>query len=250
MAVLDVLDRATSLPFPEFRQLPPNRLRIRVGVGNRILFNQSAFLEYGAGTFLGALKAGTLTFDSHIVDIGCGCGRFPHALWRFGFSGRYDGIDVDREMISWCESFFDQEIYRFHFANVYSNVYNPEGERESYRLPVDDGAADLVIGQSLLTHLLEDDLRNYVFESARALAAGGHMDMGVFCLEDMRDLDLLGGRWRFPHSVGSARVQSTEYPEAAVAYEKAFLTDLCHEAGFESVSIIRSSPQSRLFCRR
>ena len=40
MAPLDLLDRVISLPFAEARKLPPNRLRIRVGVGNRILFNQ------------------------------------------------------------------------------------------------------------------------------------------------------------------------------------------------------------------
>ncbi len=250
MAVVDLLDRATSLPFPEFRQLPPNRLRIRIGVGNRIFFNQSGYLEYGAGTLMQALRDGTTRFDSHVLDIGCGYGRFAHALRRFSFSGRYHGIDVDREMISWCESSFDPDIYHFYFADVYSNVYNPAGVKVSYTLPLADGAVDLVIGQSLFSHLLEADLRNYVFESFRVLRPGGHMDMGVFCLEDMRELNLLGGRWTFQHEAGQARVQSRTYLEAAVAYKKDFLMGLCHEAGFSSVSLLRNSSQSRLLCRK
>jgi SAM-dependent methyltransferase len=250
MAAFDVIDRATSLPFPEFRSLPPNRLRIRVGVGSRILFNQAAFLEYGAGTVVDALKDGRIGLDSSVVDIGCGCGRFAHALRRFGFHGTYDGIDVDRELVAWCASFFEQETYRFHLANVYSEVYNPQGEKRPYRLPVDDGSADFVIGQSLLTHLLEDDLRNYAFESFRVLTPGGHMDMGVFCLEEMHGQGLLGGRWTFRHRVGNARVESIKYPEAAVAYEKEFLISICRQAGFDDVSLVRGNPQSHLSCRK
>jgi hypothetical protein len=37
--LLDLSDQLVAGPFPEFRDLPPNRFRVRVGVRNRILFN-------------------------------------------------------------------------------------------------------------------------------------------------------------------------------------------------------------------
>jgi SAM-dependent methyltransferase len=250
MAAFDGLDRVTSFPFPELRELPPNRMRLRVGVGNRILFNQVRFFDQGAATVVSGLHNGTLRLDSRIVDIGCGCGRFPLALRRYGFHGRYDGIDVDREMIDWCRNAFPGDIYRFHLADVYSEVYNPGGKRGPYELPVADQSADVVIGHSIFTHLLEDDLRNYVREAVRVLVPGGQMDMGVFCLEDMEELGLLGGRWEFPYRVGRAHVQVREYPEAAVAYERAFLVDVCREAGFTDVDVRARRPHGWLLCRK
>ncbi len=40
MGPLDLLDRVISIPFGVGRALPPNQMRIRVGVGNRLLLNQ------------------------------------------------------------------------------------------------------------------------------------------------------------------------------------------------------------------
>ena len=126
------------------------------------------------------MDSGRLRMDSRVFDIGCGCGRLAQALERYGFRGSYDGIDVDREMIDWCRAHFSADRFRFRFADVYSEVYNPTGSKGPYRVPVDDGSQDLVVGQSLFKHLLEDDLRNYVEEARRVLAPAGHLDMGVF----------------------------------------------------------------------
>ena len=250
MAAADALDQVVSFPFPELRSLPPNRMRIRVGVGNRLLFNGVGFLEYGAGTVVELMSNGYLTLDSRVVDIGCGCGRFPHALARHGFRGVYDGIDVDAEMIEWCRAHFAGDEYRFHTADVFSTVYNPTGQRAGYRLPLDDGGADLVLGQSVFTHLLEDEVRSYVDEAARVLAEGRHMVMGVFSLEEMAAQGQLGGRWTFRHQVGRARVEKRELPEAAVAYERSFLLGLCEEAGFADARLVARQPQSLLIATR
>ena len=42
-AAVNAFDAVPRLMFPEFRSLPPNHLRIRIGVGNRILNNQTHF---------------------------------------------------------------------------------------------------------------------------------------------------------------------------------------------------------------
>lgn len=250
MSVLDAFDWAISQPFREFRKLPPNRMRIRVGVGNRILFNQAQYLEYGADTVVELMSERLLSLDSNVLDIGSGCGRLAAALERFGLRGRYTGIEVDREMVEWCRRHFPADRFEFHYADVYSSVYNPTGERGPYRVPLDDATQDLVIGQSLFTHLLPDDLANYLREAHRVLRPSGTMYMGVFCLEDMQGFGLLGGRWSFPAAIGPARIENERYPEAAVAYEQGYLYDAARAAAFTDVEIAPRVPQSILRCRR
>jgi SAM-dependent methyltransferase len=251
MTVVDAIDRPFSLPFREFRDLPPNHLRIRAGVGNRLLFNQAQFLEYGANALVGLIDKGIVGLDSRIVDVGCGCGRFAHALRRYGYAGEYAGIDVDAEAIEWCRRAYPGDRFRFHHADVYSSIYNPGGRPNgAYRLPVEDGSQDFVLGQSVLTHLLEDDVANYLAEAHRVLRPGGYVWMGVFCREYMDDLGLLGGRWTFERRIGNAYVESEEHPEAAVCYERDFLEGLARTAGFAEIELLPGVPQSALKLRR
>lgn len=250
MAVLDLLDRGISFPFPEFRDLPPNRFRIRIGVGNRIFFNQAAFLQYSYGSWMMLMKYfGTLS--DNIVDIGSGCGRTAYALKNNPyFTGHYTGIDVDREMVTWCQKNFPTDQFRFVHADIYSSVYNPSGSKEPYRLPLEDESVDLVFSQSLFTHLLEDDLKAYVAESYRVLRKGKLMAMSVFCIEDMHEASLVGDRWTFAHRIENALVENPKFPEAAVAYSRDFLVKVGREAGFAECEVRVSVPQGGLICRK
>jgi SAM-dependent methyltransferase len=250
MRAVDAVDRAVSLPFREFRDLPPNSMRIRVGVGNSVVFNQPHYLEYGAATVVSLLDAGHLTLDGRVTDIGCGCGRLAHALRRYGFRGTYEGIDVDADMVAWCRAHLSDPGFRFHHADVFSAVYNPGGRRERYLLPLEPCSQTLVLGQSLLTHLLEDEVRGYLAEAHRVLQPGGTVFMGVFCVDVMEGQQALGGRWRLRHRIGHAYVEDRRYPEAAVGYTEAFLTDLGKELGFTHVELEPRPRQSRLVCVR
>lgn len=232
MAVLDVLDRGISLPFPEFRNLPPNRFRIRTGVGNRILFNQAGFVTYGYNLWFHVLN-NFITFSDYVVDIGSGCGRFAYAVRAHAaFTGHYTGIDVDLEMVTWCQKQFPADRFTFVHANVFNSVYNSLGNKGPYQLPLQDESVDLVCSQSLFTHLLESDLADYVAESFRVLRNGKVMAMSCFCVEDLQDTHLLGGRWTFEHRVQNAFVENQQYPEAAVGYARDFLVKTAREAEF------------------
>jgi SAM-dependent methyltransferase len=249
--VLDAVDRLLRLPYPEFRGLPPNRYRVRVGIGNRVFFNQASFLAYGASTWTGLLAEGWAQVGSSILDVGSGCGRTAYALKASNtFKGMYTGIDVDREMVGWCDGNFPHDRFTFVHADVYSSVYNPGGIPGPYRFPLPDGSQDLVMSQSLLTHLLQDDLEQYVNESCRVLRPGGHMVMTVFCLDHLQAGGELNGRWSFKHQLGAAYVESPAHPEAAVAYQEPYLVDLCRRAGFDTTTVRPRPSQSLLISRR
>ena len=69
-AAVNSFDVVPRLIFPEFRTLPPNHLRIRIGVGNRILNNQTHFLVHARDFWMFVFSEGIATMHSEILDIG------------------------------------------------------------------------------------------------------------------------------------------------------------------------------------
>lgn len=255
--IVDLSDVPPRLFWPEFRNLPPNHLRIRVGVGNRFFSNQIFYLRVGEAFWLYHMAEGAVTSTSTIVDIGCGCGRLAHHLREFryqdtGFTGKYVGIDIDEEMLDWCRAHFDAPRFEFLRSTDSNRSYAQTGEGSgSYTIPMPDGSVDFVFSTSLLTHLLEPELKNYLNESFRVLKPGARLSMSFFCLD--YPPPTYGGRHTFSHKIGSAAVESLAVPEAAVAYTEAFMVGLAQEAGFAEAAVIGKDPaiwQSALVARK
>ncbi len=253
LAAADVLPR---IWFKEFRELPPNHLRVRVGVHNRLFANQVVYLRRGIGFWFWAFSEQLCGLDSDIVEIGCGCGRRPHHLRDFKFqdlryTGRYLGIDVDREMLDWCRAHFDAPRFEFVQSTHASEVYrNDQAGAAPFRIPRADASVDFVFGTSVLTHVLEDGLVNYLDEAARILRPGRFLAMSCFCTD--YPPSTYGGRHTFPHQIGAAWVESRAVPEAVVAYPEAFLLDQSRRAGFATAELRRNTGggQHLLVCRR
>jgi hypothetical protein len=62
-AAVNAFDVVPRLVFPEFRALPPNHLRIRIGVGNRILNNQTHFLVHARDFWMFVFSEGIATMQ-------------------------------------------------------------------------------------------------------------------------------------------------------------------------------------------
>lgn len=253
MCPLDSADRVVSILLGVGRDMPPNRMRIRIGSGNRLLFNQIQHREMPLPFWGERLAAGDVRPDSTICDIGCGCGRYASAFRRIafgaghGFAGRYTGIDIDPEMIAWCRRHFPSDRYDFQLADMYSRVYNPTGDNTAEpHLDLPGGSQCFVFSVSLFTHLLNRELSGYLEEVARVLRPAGQMWMTVFCMDDLRDTGTLGGRWTFGHRHGEAYVESERYPEAAVAYDREWLINACDRAGLTGARVIARPGQSVL----
>ena len=221
-SAVNAFDVIPRLIFPEFRALPPNHLRIRVGVGNRIFNNQTHFLVHARDFWMFVFSEGVAGMQSDILDIGVGCGRWAHWLRDYNFSGRrfsgtYVGVDIDEEAIEWCKKHYDSERFRFYVSSDTSVAYShTAGAPASYRIPLMDASFDLVFSTSLLTHLLEAELENYLRESYRLLKTGGAMMHSHFSIE--HPPATYGTRHTFQHRRGNAMIESEAQPEAAVAY--------------------------------
>jgi len=254
--VVDSFDFLPKLMYPELSRIPPNHLRIRVGVGNRLFTNKIHYLTIGSAFWMHCFHAGLCRLDSTVVDLGCGCGRVAHTLRDYGFkserfSGHYVGIDVDKEMLNWCSRNFDPERFEFHLSSHANKAYRTgSNENSYYALPLGDETADLVFSTSLFTHLLENELINYCQESYRVLKPNGHMAMYCFSMDHLPAS--FGDRHTFQHRIGNAYVESLSVPEAAVAYEEQFLFSTAKKIGFRTAEI-QTAPgdsQPMLLCRK
>ena len=136
--IINAFDIVPRLVWSEFRDLPPNHLRVRIGVGNRIINNQVHFLMHARDFWMFVFTEKLASAKSNILDIGSGCGRWAHWLRDYNFRGRrftgtYVGIDIDGEAIAWCEKHYDAERFRFHHSTHSSVSYQPA--RQDYAVP-------------------------------------------------------------------------------------------------------------------
>ena len=245
----NAIARILALPFPELRDLPPNHLRLRIGVGNRILNGHVDFIEAGSRCWLLFLSRKYCTLNSDVVELGCGCGRIARALrdpwWGPWFEGTYVGVDIDPEMIEYCRNNFPAPRFQFILSPHKSMTYSPNKACKAVEPPGNLAIAapeskDFVYSFSLFTHLLETEVSDYLRETYRILRAGGTMYMTFFCMEHLE----LGRRWTFRHRRGNAYIENPRYPEAAIAYHEAFMTELASNCGFRDVTVQRGTPST------
>ena len=234
-----------NLIFKEFRQLPPNHLRVRVGVGNQMFRNQHLCLRSGTNYWLNAFADQICRFDSNIVEIGCGYGRKAYHLLNYElqgqrFSGTYHGVDIDEELLAFARKKFPAPQYSFQLTPHKSQTYGTTAASDGVqcRIEREDDSQDFLFSTSLVTHLLEPELLNYITQSYRVLRPGGFTQMNFFCMDFLRDKKILGSRWTFAHRIGRAHVESQQYPEAAVAYNQEDMIAFYRNAGFNEVQIL------------
>ncbi len=235
--VLDIFDSFIKRKNPEWQQLPPASVRMRIGVGNHILRNHQYFIDTGNYIVTELREKGYLNPDSHVIELGCGCGRNALAFSKYlSEKGRYIGQDVDREMLGWCKKNLQSQNVTFYDVDVFSTVYNPKGKPiTDYKLPADDNSIDLIFSISVFSHLIYGDTAHYIRESARVLKKGGHIHLTLFIIDFLRER--LGDRWTFSHKVENYYVENLKYPEAAVAYDLETIEALMKENGLRIVEI-------------
>jgi SAM-dependent methyltransferase len=178
--------------------------------------------------------------DHHVLDVGCGTGRIAIPLTQYlSADGRYEGFDPVREAVRHCRRRISPSYpnFRFQLADLYNRNYSPWGRfRDSeYRFPYEDGAFDVVFAVSVFTHLLPAGAERYVQETARVLKPGGHFLATFFLLNEASGQAVEAGRSTIPLPARYEvhRVSEPDVPEAAVAFDEAFVMDLFARYGLK-----------------
>lgn len=204
--------------------LPPLWLRRHTGAVSAFesAARETAAILDGLGLFSGARC---------VLDIGCGAGAMVDEIARrLPPGGRYVGFDVHAPSIRWCRRHWpDAARFAFELAPVASPYGSASGPpAASYRFPLADGEADLVLAKSVFTHLLAAEARHYLAEIRRVLRPGRPAVVTAFLFDTSEPA--VARAFPFPLG-GGLRVRHRSRPSAAVAWEKARFTEAIEGAG-------------------
>jgi SAM-dependent methyltransferase len=193
-----------------------------------------------------------------VVELGCGIGRDAIPLAEvIGPTGTYVGIDVMGPSIAWCAENITARYPNFRFVHhdIQDDLHNPGGtvRLKSARLPVHDASTDLIVLQSVFTHMLPAAVCHYLREFARALAPTGRVYATFFMVDDeilttARRTNLTPWELRFEHAIGDGvYVNDPASPTSAVAYRLDALRPLLGEAALRLAAPIRPGAWSGHF---
>jgi len=99
----------------------------------------------------------------------------------------------------------------------------------------------LVFLQSVFTHLMPDEIRNYLKEIKRVLKRGRRCIITYYIInrtskEAIRN-KALPPSYRFEHNFGVYYSAFKDKPEASIAYDESFIQNLYEELGFRIETI-------------
>ncbi len=180
----------------------------------------------------------TLRPTESVLDIGCGCGLNAAVLTRYlDGTATYEGFDIIPALVHWCNRHIARRYPRFHFqvADVFNKAYNPTGASRAadYRFPYADASFDFTFATSVFTHLLPEEVDNYLSETARVLRPGGRCMATFFLINEESTKGIVSGRstLTFREQPGPCWSVDPEMPERAIAYHEGFVLDLYTRRG-------------------
>jgi SAM-dependent methyltransferase len=178
--------------------------------------------------------------DEHVLDVGSGIGRKTLPLVDYlDERGSYDGLELVKTAVDWCTEKYHSRYpnFNFHLIDVYNELYNPQGKYKAteYRFPFASEQFDFVVLNSVFTHMIAAEVKNYLGEIARVLKTGGRCLISFFLLND-ESLQLIEeGRSTIDlrHEIGPARALNSERPELAIGFREDYIAQLYEELELE-----------------
>ncbi len=228
-AALDII-RPLGAP-----RVPPRR-KTFIGGGDFVMVGDN---------FLDHLKRHGLMPNMDILDVGCGQGRMARPLVDYldpDKGGHYAGFDIVKTGIRWCQTHYQGlEHFKFIHANIYNQRYNKAGniKAEDYKFPFDAKTFDIAFATSVFTHMYAADVAHYLGEIAHTLRPGGQC-LTTWFLWPQNPKQYPTPKLDFCHPIDAVSKTTTpQYPEAAIAFDEAFVQNLYRQAGLNIVAIER-----------
>lgn len=232
--------------------IPPKELIIEngIGVGD---FQKIAeeFVKIGDGIVGRMIREGFIRDNFSVLDVGCGLGRLARPLTKFLTAGKYSGIDITKSSIDWCRNNYEEfDNFNFEFADIFSTTYNQSAtvRASEYIFPFSDGSFDFIWSTSLFTHMLINEVDNYLAQMSRVMKIGGHCWNTYLLLND-ESIECMNGpdamsRVKLSYPVDGGLVRDPANPESQIGLYEERIRRLHEKHGLEIVEPIRYGPWS------
>lgn len=185
------------------------------------------------------VRLGQLQPHEQVLDVGSGIGRVAAPLTTYlNQQGSYEGFDIVKSGVAWCNQHIAAKYPNFRFLHIdlKNDLYNlsTQQEAKAFIFPYDDERFDLVFLFSVFTHMMPEDVAQYLKQIARVLKPGGRCLATFFVLNDaskegMMQYDGL----KFVHNYGNYALIDPEVKEANIAFEEDWLMQAIAAAGLE-----------------
>lgn len=159
---------------------PPKRLNF-VGSGE--------FIKVGDEFLRHFKEIGGLKSHDTVLDIGSGIGRMaiPLAKYLDTYKEIYYGFDIDKRGIKWCKANIATKYphFRFEYVDIYNKYYNKKGKIKAseFVFPYENEMFDFIFATSVFTHMLPEQVEQYLKEIRRVLKPGGKIFLTFFSLD-------------------------------------------------------------------
>lgn len=226
---IDLLDTVTG---QRNKNIPPKRL-IYTGGGD--------FLAIGKKIVDHIRQHHLLAPSSHVLDIGSGLGRIALPLTEHLTNGRYEGFDIIKSGVRWCQKHISSRFPHFNFkwVQLANDLYTNKGEDATkFVFPYRSDEFDLAIAISVFTHMVPQELENYFAEIKRVLKPGGSCYATFFILNaDSTETMQTSEEFNFKFNHGHYALLDEKVKSANVAYKEQYLRDLFHRNSLELMNI-------------
>jgi len=215
--------------------IPPRGL-IFVGYGDYIRQGQK-FLQYFR-------EYGELQPHHHVLDPGCGIGRMAYPLTSYlSAEGSYDGFDIVRTGIDWCNRNISTRYpnFRFKHIDLYNKLYNTSTKTtaKEFDFPYNDNSFDFIFLTSVFTHMMPEEVSNYIAQVSRVLKPGGNCLISFFMVNEESEslMEQRPTHMNFPIRKGFYRLHSQQVDTANVAYDESWVRAQLAASGLVTRSV-------------
>jgi len=180
--------------------------------------------------------------EDTVLDIGSGIGRTAISLSEYlNSNGGYEGFDVVKKGVDWCNSGIGKDYSNFNFTYVplFNDLYNNSNlKAENFVFPYDDKIFDKIFSFSLFTHMQINEIQNYLKEINRVLKNNG-LAFSTFFLYDAHDDDVSKKEgFNFPIQKDGYKLMNNKVKSGNIAISKENLSNMMNKEGLTIVSII------------